>query len=59
MYQDAYNTVMGLLNKPFIKKISFTKLGFIEVKFTFIQNKVTYKSFDDLLETVEKIEELK
>jgi len=56
MYQDAYNTIMELLKKSFIKEISFTKSGLIKVKFKFIQNKVTYKSFEDLLETIEKVE---
>lgn len=58
MYQDIHNAMLKLLEKTFISKICFSKSGEIEVKFTFIQNKVSYKSFDDLLEAIEIIEDL-
>lgn len=57
MYQDAHNTILELLRKSFISKISFIKSGEIEVKFSFIQNKITYKNFDELFEAIDRIEE--
>ena len=57
MYQDAHNTILELLKKSFISKISFIKSGEIEVKFTFIQNKITYKNFDELFEAIDRIED--
>lgn len=57
MYQDAHNTILELLKKSFISKISFIKSGEIEVKFSFIQNKITYKNFDELFEAIDRIEE--
>ena len=58
MYQDAHNVIKELLKKPFITKISFLENGEIEVKFNFIQNKITYKNFIDLLESIEAIEKM-
>lgn len=57
MYQDAHNTILELLKKNSISKISFIKSGEIQVKFNFIQNKVTYKTVIELLEAIEKIED--
>jgi len=58
MYQDAHNTIMELLKNPLITKVSFLKSGGIKVKFTFAQNKVLYDSMQDLLDSIEILDNL-
>ena len=56
MNEDAHNTIKELLKSPYISKITFTKKGFIKVKFLFAQNKVKYNSMTEILDTLEHIQ---
>jgi len=56
--ESLIDSVKTLLKGNYVDKITFVKSGKIKAKFSFIQNKVTFDTIQDLLNVVNYIQEL-